>query len=74
MKRIRNATVIKPIKDFPMGSKIILDKSNPVKRKCHQLIWQQGNYYGQVGDRCAYLSHEELFELHEQGFIKLEFC
>lgn len=56
---------------WPMQSKIDLDTKSPVNKKTHQLYFQQGQNYGAVGDRCTYLSHEELFKLQDLGFIKI---
>jgi hypothetical protein len=78
--RIKSARQLKPIKTrsfsslFPIGSRITLDKKNVIAKKEHQILWQSGAYYGEVGDMCDYVSHEELFELHEKGYIRLEFC
>lgn len=50
---------------------IILDKKRKSDSKIHELIYQQGANYGTIGDRCTYLSHDELFELEEKGMIKI---
>lgn len=39
--------------------------------KLHQVIYQQGKAFGRVGDRCEYISHEELFALAEDRKILL---
>jgi hypothetical protein len=75
--RVSCAQQLKPFKAgcismFPMGTKIKLDKTNPVKRKQHCIIYQQGTHYGQVGDMCTYVSHQELFELAKRGDIVLK--
>lgn len=58
---------------FPMGSKIVLDfEHSAITEKQHQITWQQGAYYGEVGDMTDYISHAELFELNRKGVIKLE--
>lgn len=56
---------------FPMGTKIILDKKKPVVKKLHQITWQSGPYYGEVGDMTDYITHDELLQLDEKGFIKI---
>ena len=78
--RVRSAKQLKPIytqtfrtSPFPMGSKINLDKKKPIPKKEHQILWTIGETFGEVGDQCDYVSHAELFELHEKGFIRLEF-
>lgn len=77
-KRVNSVRILKDIvfengMCFPnwRNTRIELDKTNPVKRKCHQLIYQQGPYYGSVGDRCEYLTHEQLFKLEADGLIKI---
>ena len=58
---------------FPIGSRIVLDNEHSViADKVHQVIWQQGRNYGEVGDMCDYITHAELFDLHQRGFIRLE--
>lgn len=74
--RLTSAQVIKPIArpgrfTFSVTSKIELDKKNPISKKEHQLIHQQGSHYGTVGDCCEYLTHEQLFDLAKQGFVLL---
>lgn len=77
--KILGATQIKEIQVtddsfiFPIGSdtKLILDKKGPSNKKEHQLIYQQGSQYGQVGDYCTYLTNDELFELEQKGMIKI---
>ncbi len=48
---------------------IVYDAKSPVLRKHHQLVYQQGDQYGTVGDRCAYLSHEDLLALERDGSV-----
>lgn len=59
---------------FPISSQtsLILDKKSPANRKEHQLIYQQGSQYGEVGDRCTYLNNKQLLELEEKGMIKIK--
>lgn len=61
----------KSISQFPMGTKIILDKKSVIKKKEHQIVYQQGACYGSVGDMCDYVTHEQLFRLAESGAIKI---
>ncbi len=57
---------------FPKGkSRIEYDSYHEKSRKLHQLIYQQGPNYGAVGDCCAYLSHEELQRLIDDGAVAL---
>ena len=42
------------------------------KRRGHQLIYQQGDRYGTVGDRCYDMPHEELLALVRDGYVRLE--
>lgn len=41
------------------------------KRRGHQLYYQQGRSYGQVGDCCEYITHETLMELQETGYVRI---
>jgi hypothetical protein len=77
--RILSVTILKTIefegyKPFPFGfkTKIILDKKNPSHRKEHQLIYQQGARYGEVGDWCKYIDNNELLELEKKGYISIK--
>jgi len=58
---------------FPVScqTRLILDKKSPSKKKEHQLIYQQGRQYGEVGDCCTYLSNDGLLKLEEKGMIKI---
>lgn len=47
------------------------DAVAPVKKKIHCLIQQQGPSYGNVGDRCEWLTHNELLELEREGFVRI---
>lgn len=77
--RILEVTQLKAIQvsegsfTFPIScqTRLILDKKNPSKRKVHQLIYQQGRQYGEVGDCCTYLSNDDLLKLEEKGMIKI---
>lgn len=77
--RILKVTQLKAIQvsegsfTFPIScqTRLILDKKNPSKRKVHQLIYQQGRQYGEVGDCCTYLSNDDLLKLEEKGMIKI---
>lgn len=78
MKKVKKVTQLKEIilEDgikFPLNNnvKIILDKKNIIAKKEHCLIFQQGRFYGTVGDYCHYLYHNELFELEEKGMVKI---
>lgn len=79
--RVKAARQLKPIytrdpetRPFPMGSRIVLDKKRDVPKKEHQLLWTSGETFGNLGDRCKYISHEELFELQRKGFIELTYA
>ena len=77
--RILGVTQLKAIQvredsfSFPIScqTRLILDKKSPSKKKEHQLIYQQGTRYGQVGDCCTYLSNDDLLKLEEKGMIKI---
>ena len=77
MRKINKVTVLKPIpikgieRPMPVFSRIELDKSYPVAKREHQVIFQQGAYYGEVGDRCYYISQEELLKLEADGIVRL---
>jgi len=49
---------------------IVYDAKRPIEKKQHQLVYQQGDQYGTVGDRCAYLNHEELLALESEGSVR----
>ena len=78
-RRTRKTTVM-ILRDIPRGSysvfirhrsRIEYDAKNPIAKKNHQLIYQQGDHYGTVGDMCNYLTHDELLELEQQGYIRI---
>lgn len=53
-------------------SHIIYDAKNPRAKKLHQLLHQQGERYGTVGDYCEYLNQDQLEKLAADGFLKIE--
>ena len=75
--RILEVKQLKPIQlrekgfKFPVSKQtiFILDKKSPSNKKHHQLVFQQGDRFGLVGDFCAYLSNDELFELEKLEII-----
>ena len=76
MKRIARVTMVfKPIpipgieEPMPKYSKIEIDKSYPVAKREHQVVFQQGNNYGTVGDRCYSISDAYLRQLDKEGYI-----
>ena len=78
MKRRYKVKVLQPIpingiaEPMPIHSGIILDYSYPVCNRRHQVIFKQGQFYGQEGDRCYSISTAELNDLKNAGIIKLE--
>jgi len=76
MKRIAKVIVLKPIpipgidEPMPRSSKINLDTSYPVKNREHQVVFQQGSFFGSVGDRCYSITDEYLRELDKQWIIQ----
>lgn len=52
-------------------SAIEYDAKRPVNKKLHQLVHQQGEHYGTVGDCCEYLTHAELMRLAATGYIEI---
>lgn len=56
---------------FKTRSKIEYDTKQPITKKRHALIYQQGPYYGTIGDCCDYLTHDELLDLERRGFISI---
>lgn len=71
--------ILRDIQLWPNGhiftkrcSSIEYDAKNPKAKKVHQLIYQQGDRYGTVGDCCEYLTHEKLLELEAAGHIRTE--
>ena len=56
---------------FPRHRSFIdYDAKRPIEKKQHQLIYQQGDHYGLVGDMCSNLTHEELLALERDGFVR----
>ncbi len=47
------------------------DAKRPRAKKRHQLLYQQGERYGTVGDCCAYLTHAELEMLEASGYVRI---
>lgn len=78
--RILTVVQIKPIQlreggfTYPLNSntKIILDRKSPSNKKMHELVYQQGVYYGSVGDCSDCLSNDDLLELEAKGMIKVK--
>ena len=71
-------TILKDIKRpmfhmpfYCRNSQILYDSKSPIAKKSHCLFYQQGHNYGQVGDQCDYLSHDELLSLEREGFITI---
>jgi hypothetical protein len=50
-------------------TRIDYDAYTPRAKKRHQLVYQQGDVYGTVGDKCLYLTHDELLALLRDGAI-----
>jgi len=46
------------------------DARRPAGEKRHQLVYQQRDIYGTVGDMAADLSHAQLLELERSGAIQ----
>jgi len=46
------------------------DARHPVAKKNHQLVYQQRDTYGTVGDMAVDVSHGELLELERNGAIQ----
>lgn len=78
--RILTVVQIKPIQlreggfIYPLNTntKIILDRKSPSNKKIHELVYQQGIYYGSVGDCADYLSNDDLLALETKGMIKVK--
>lgn len=73
VKKLKEIQVSEGSFIYPISykTKLILDKKRPSNKKEHQLIYQQGENYGEVGDCCTYLSNEDLFALEEKGMIQI---
>ncbi|HKS28949.1 MAG TPA: hypothetical protein VJS44_14075 [Pyrinomonadaceae bacterium] len=56
---------------YRRSSQLVYDNRSPRDKKQHQLLFQQGDRYGTVGDCCDYISHEQLLELEQQGFVRI---
>jgi hypothetical protein len=72
-------TVLKPIKRplfddpfWPRTSIINYDARRPRAKKLHQLLHQQGEVFGMVGDRSDSLTHAEMLQLWRDGFLRIE--
>lgn len=52
-------------------TRIELDKKSNTKKKIHTIFWQYGDKWGQVGDYCYNITHQELFELAKKQMIKI---
>lgn len=57
---------------FKRSSRIIYDTKSPKTKKLHQLLYQQGERYGEIGDMCTYLKHDELLDLERRGFVSIK--
>ncbi len=57
---------------FKRSAEIIYDARSPKKRKTHQLVFQQGSSFGNVGDKCEYLTHDELQDLVREGKVRIK--
>lgn len=69
--RIGKAILMREYKGhYPGTSKIFLGKE-PISRRYHQIVFQQGISFGRVGDICTDVSHEDLIELARQGIVML---
>lgn len=71
-------TILKDIKPkgwssvfYARTARFEYDSKSPTRKKIHQLIYQQGPRYGQVGDMCESFTHDELLELERQGFVRI---
>jgi hypothetical protein len=56
---------------FRRSAHIRYDAKSPKATKIHQLIHQQGDRYGEVGDCCEYLTHAELLDLEAGGYVQI---
>jgi hypothetical protein len=52
-------------------SRIVYDAKSPRAKKIHQLLYQQGPRYGQIGDACDYVRHDELLEMERRGLVRI---
>ena len=52
-------------------AQIEYDSQSPRHKKLHQLIFQQGDHYGTIGDCCDYLTHDLLLDLERGGFVRI---
>jgi hypothetical protein len=53
------------------SARVVYDSSSTRSKKLHQLIFQQGDRYGEVGDCCDYITHDQLLELERTGFVRI---
>lgn len=54
------------------SSRFEYDAKSPRAKKDHQLIFQRGPYFGEVGDMCAGFTHDQLLALERDGYVKIE--
>lgn len=79
MKNIKRVIVLKPVpipgleEPMPMFSTIELYNTYPRNKREHQVVFQQGNRFGMVGDRCYSISEEYLLELSRKGIVVLHY-
>ena len=57
---------------YAQTSRFDYDAKSPTRKKCHQLVYQRGPRYGNVGDMCAFFNHEQLLDLEARGFVRIE--
>jgi hypothetical protein len=75
--KIKSIVVLKPIpingidEPMPQKSKIIFDGSYPIKNREHKVVFQIGESFGTVGDRCYSITQEELLKLEKDGIAIL---
>jgi len=55
------------------NTRVDLDTSYPIKNRRHDLVYQQGKYYGEVGDCCDYLTDADLLRLQAEGVIEIQY-
>ena len=56
---------------YKQSSRLEYDAKSPTTKKLHMLTYQQGPHYGQVGDQCDYLTHDELLELERRNVVRI---
>lgn len=74
-------TILKPIVPkgwtsafYPETARIdyVRRATSKLNRWSHQIVFQKGAHYGEVGDMAANITHAQLLDLEREGFVRIE--